>query len=40
MEFIIYCDESVGKGSYYSNFFGGALIQSDKFETISHASGN
>ena len=37
MEFIIYCDESVGKGSYYSNFFGGALIQSDKFETISHA---
>ena len=28
MEYIIYCDESDGRGSYYSNFYGGALIQS------------
>lgn len=27
-EFIIYADESVGKGKYYSNFFGGALVTS------------
>lgn len=28
IEYIIYADESEDKGQYYSNFFGGALIQS------------
>lgn len=28
MEYIIYCDESDSRGSYYSNFYGGALIRS------------
>ena len=26
-EFIIYADESTNKGEFYSNFYGGALIQ-------------
>lgn len=34
MEYIIYCDESVGKGKYYSNFFGGVLVQSKDFDLI------
>lgn len=34
MEYIIYCDESTGKGKYYSNFFGGALVQSKDFDQI------
>lgn len=37
MEYIIYCDESVGKGKYYSNFFGGALVQSQDYELIKQA---
>ena len=37
MEYIIYCDESVGKGKYYSNFFGGALVQSQDFEQIKQS---
>ena len=28
MEFVIYADESVSKGDYYSNFYGGVLIKS------------
>ena len=32
MEYLIYCDESLSKGLYYSDFFGGALIKSCDFE--------
>ena len=32
MEYVIYCDESLGKGQYYSDFFGGALVKSCDFE--------
>lgn len=28
MEYLIYCDESVSKGKYFSNFYGGALVRS------------
>jgi len=31
-EYIIYCDESIGKGKYYSNFYGGVLVCSKDFE--------
>ncbi|CAN5198699.1 hypothetical protein BH23BAC1_BH23BAC1_35720 [soil metagenome] len=27
-EYIIYCDESISKGRYYSDFYGGVLISS------------
>jgi hypothetical protein len=32
MEYIIYCDESVGVGKFYSNFYGGALVRSADFD--------
>lgn len=32
---IIYCDESAEKGSYYSHFYGGALIDAQNREIIS-----
>jgi hypothetical protein len=25
--FIIYCDESVEKGRYFTNFYGGAMVR-------------
>lgn len=31
-EYIIYADESISNGKYYSNFYGGALIRSDHLE--------
>lgn len=37
MEYIIYCDESVGKGKYYSNFFGGALVHNTDYDHIKQA---
>jgi len=37
MEYIIYCDESVGNGKYYSDFYGGALIRSSDFDTVTKA---
>ncbi|MCQ8279921.1 DUF3800 domain-containing protein [Acetobacteraceae bacterium KSS8] len=33
-EIIIYCDESVQKGKFYSNFYGGALITSDHIDEV------
>ena len=33
--YIIYCDESVSKGPYYSNFYGVALVDSENFEWIT-----
>jgi Protein of unknown function (DUF3800) len=29
LEYIIYCDESDEKGTYFSNFYGGALVRSE-----------
>lgn len=34
MEYFIYCDESVSKGRYYSDFYGGALVRSKDFDTV------
>jgi len=33
-EYIIYCDESVDEGTYYSNFYGGVLIRSDDIDFV------
>lgn len=30
--YIIYCDESITKGKHYSNFYGGALVDSKHFD--------
>lgn len=32
--YIIYCDESISKGKYYSNFYGGVLIDSKYFDFV------
>ena len=37
MEYIIYCDESVYDGKYYSDFFGGVLVRSTDFMAINTA---
>lgn len=34
MEYIIYCDESISRGRYYSNFYGGALIKNCDFDFV------
>ena len=36
-EYIIYCDESVKKGAFCSNFYGGALIRSPDLDRIKNA---
>lgn len=33
--YIIYCDESVKKGKYYSNFYGGALINNLYYQCVA-----
>ncbi len=35
--FYIYCDESVKKGKYFSDFYGGVLVNENDFETIKNA---
>lgn len=35
--FYIYCDESVKKGKYFSDFYGGVLVNEKDFETIEKA---
>ena len=37
MEYIIYSDESTSKGSYYSDFFGGALVTSKDWNEVNAA---
>lgn len=37
MEYIIYTDESGGKGSYFSNFYGGALVRSSHIREVEHS---
>ena len=32
--FYIFCDESLKKGKYYSNFYGGLLIDKKDFERL------
>jgi hypothetical protein len=34
-EYIIFCDESDKKGTYYSNFYGGVLVGASEYERIS-----
>ena len=34
-EWILFCDESVGKGEYFSNFYGGALVKASQYERIT-----
>ncbi len=33
-EYIIYCDESSGKGAHFSDFYGGALVQSEHLQEV------
>jgi hypothetical protein len=33
-EFVIYCDESDSNGKYYSNFYGGVLVQSKDLDHV------
>src|SRR5574344_2204784 len=34
-QYVIYADESHRKGKYYSNFYGGALVDYTKLESIN-----
>ncbi len=34
MEYIIYCDESIKNGKYFSDFYGGALVRSSDFINV------
>lgn len=33
-EYIIYCDESIEKGEYYSDFYGGLLVSSSRLDAV------
>jgi len=33
-EYIIYCDESIDRGRYFSNFYGGVLVRSSDLEQV------
>ena len=35
--FYIFCDESLKKGKYYSNFYGGLLINKEDFQKVNNA---
>ncbi|MCF8225065.1 MAG: hypothetical protein K9J30_04220 [Bacteroidales bacterium] len=37
IEYIIYCDESISKGEYYSDFYGGCLIETKNIELVNQA---
>lgn len=36
-EYLIYCDESIEKGRYYSDFYGGVLVSSDYLHEVNTA---
>ena len=36
-EYMIYCDESLSKGTYYSHFYGGVLVKSKDFYRVNTA---
>ena len=38
-EYVLYCDESVGNGAYYSNFYGGVLVGGSHVEGASRRLG-
>lgn len=40
MEYMIYCDESLSKGEYYSHFYGGVLVKSRDYFIINTALDN
>ena len=40
MEYIIYCDESLSKGEYFSHFYGGVLVKSRDFYEVNNALEN
>lgn len=33
-EYIVYCDESIKNGPYYSNFYGGAVVSSSDYDEV------
>lgn len=37
LEYTIYCDESISKGKYYSDFYGGCLIETKNLEKVNSA---
>ena len=37
MEYLIYCDESVSVGEFYSNFYGGVLVKNKDFDKVNKA---
>ena len=37
VEYTIYCDESESKGRIFSNFYGGALVESDHIDVVKSA---
>ena len=37
MEYIIYCDESVNDGKYYTDFFGGVLVRNTDYDNVRGA---
>ncbi|HVZ27135.1 MAG TPA: DUF3800 domain-containing protein [Rhizomicrobium sp.] len=37
MHYLIYCDESDDKGSFYSNFYGGSLLKIEDRQTVESA---
>jgi len=34
-EYIIFCDESIGRGAFFSNFYGGLLVDVSVYEKVS-----
>ncbi|NGP46017.1 DUF3800 domain-containing protein [Bacillaceae bacterium SIJ1] len=34
MQYIVYCDESIKRGEYFSNFYGGSLVRSIHFNEV------
>lgn len=44
MEYTVFCDESINRGAYFSNFYGGALVNEESFfilyyQFIKHSFG-
>ena len=37
MEYLIFCDESLLKGQFFSHFYGGALVRSKDYEDVRKA---
>ncbi len=34
-EYIIFCDESVASGRYYSNFYGGVIVGASQYQRVT-----